>query len=235
MKLLNVDQNAKTVKGQKRGYLTGILYLAPARISGYEVCPGRSRGCTADCLNTAGRGAFSAVQAARIRKTKWYFIHREAFLDALVKDISALEARAASSNLTPVIRLNGTSDIAWERVGKEDAPNVMALFPKIQFYDYTKVVKRAVQAAQDPEWPKNYHMTFSRSEDNEEACQMALCRGANVAVVFRKELPKQLWGWPVFDGDQNDLRFLDPSPVIVGLKAKGRARKDTTGFVVDAV
>ena len=251
-KLLNIDANAKTVKGQKQGYLTGILYLAPADLSGYEVCPQRSAGCTEACLNTAGRGVFSNVQASRISKTKYYFEDRPAFMDDLVLNIKALERKANRMGLTPVVRLNGTSDIAWERVPVPKRilgssvingfPNIMAKFPHIQFYDYTKVTKRAV-AYGEGRMPSNYSLTFSLTEDNDADAIRATGAGCNVAVVFKTDAYAQHvavgnWdgGAEVVDGDQSDLRFADKTGddglgLIVALKAKGPARYDVSGFV----
>ena len=254
-KLLNVDANAKTVKGQKRGYLTGILYLSPADLSGYEVCPQRSAGCTEACLNTAGRGAFSNVQASRISKTKYYFEDRPAFMDDLVLNIKALERKAKRMGLTPVVRLNGTSDIAWERVPVGGFPNIMAMFPHLIMYDYSKVTKRAV-AYGEGRMPSNYHLTFSLTEDNDADAIRAMNAGCNVAVVFQKDAYthhvavgnwqiarwqlSKFWKLPrsneVVDGDQSDLRFADKHGddglgLIVALKAKGPARHDTSGFV----
>lgn len=251
MKLLNVDTNAKTVKGQKDGFLTGVLYLAPARLSGYEVCPQRSAGCTAACLNTAGRGALNNVQQSRIRKTKEYFSDRAGFMAQLHKEIAALIRKADREGLTPVVRLNGTSDIPWERIGLRvdgvQYANLMSAYPDIQFYDYTKVTRRAIAHAQG-KMPDNYHITFSATEDNEDNCAAVLSAGGNVAVVFA-EIPDEydMAGTMcppvrVIDGDADDLRFKDRARVqglasiehagvIVGLKAKGKARKDTSGFV----
>ena len=225
MKLLTT-QNFKTTKGEKLGYLTGILYLAPAKISGYEVCPMRSQGCTDACLYTAGMGAFSNVQLARINKTKMFFEDRDNFLTQLRKDIQALVKKAKKQNMIPAIRLNGTSDIEWTRF------TLMNEFPEIQFYDYTKVLNRL-----EKERPANYHITFSKNESNDKDCVSALKLGANVAVVFNtkkgKELPESWNGYPVVDGDETDLRFLDPKGgYVVGLRAKGKAKKDVTNFVV---
>ena len=219
MKLLTTA-NYKTVKGEKLGYLTGILYLAPAKISGYEVCPRRSAGCTAACLYTAGMGAFSTEQQAIIKKTKQFFEDRDNFLMQLRKDITALVRKAKKTNMTPAVRLNGTSDIEWTRFG------IMEEFPDVQFYDYTKVLNRLKQPI-----PKNYHITFSKSEDNEMDCRWALNLGFNVAVVFNK-LPETYFARPVISGDETDVRFEDARGVIVGLTAKGKAKKDLNNFVI---
>ncbi len=249
-RLLNVDRNAKTAKGQKKGYLTGILYLAPAKLSGYEVCPQRSAGCTAACLNTAGRGTMTTVQKARTAKTKWYFEDRAGFMAQLVKEIAALVRKAERDGLTPVVRLNGTSDIPWERVRQASTGiNIMEAFPHVQFYDYTKITKRALACARG-EMPVNYRLVFSLTEDNDTDAREVLNAGGNVAVVFKDKLPGAAFfsregrittdtsecatdcqSAVVHDGDETDLRHLDPAGVIVGLKAKGKARKDTSGFV----
>ena len=221
MKLLTTA-NYKTIKGEKLGVLTGILYLAPAKISGYEVCPRRSKGCTAACLYTAGMGAFSTVQHARINKTKLFFEDRENFLTQLKKDIKALVKKANKLNFKPAVRLNGTSDIEWIRFG------IMEEFPEVQFYDYTKVLSRLKDKI-----PANYNITFSKSETNEMDCRWALNLGFNVAVVF-KQLPKTYLARPVVNGDETDVRFEDARGVIVGLTAKGKARKDNSGFVVSS-
>ncbi len=225
MKLLNIDANAKTVKGQGRGYMTAILYLAPADESGYEVCPMASAGCRKACLNKAGMGAFSNVQAARIAKTRWYFEDRDAFMAQLVAEVRAFIRKAIKLGLIPVVRLNGTSDIPWERVPVEGQANIMSLFPSVQFYDYTKRHNRR-------DLPANYHLTFSLAEDNDPRARVAASNGANIAVVFRNDkFPATFMGMPVVDGDADDLRFLDGRGVVVGLKAKGPAKKDMSGFV----
>jgi hypothetical protein len=225
MKLLTT-QNYKTTKGEKLGIMTGILYLAPAKISGYEVCPRRSEGCTKSCLYSAGRGAFNTVQRSRVAKTKMFFEQRDAFMDQLRKDIKSLVNKANKQNMVPAIRLNGTSDIEWTRLG------IVEEFPDVQFYDYTKVLNRVTK-----ERPSNYHITFSKNESNDVECLAAIKSGVNVAVVFDTKkgeaLPETWNGAPVYDGDDTDVRFLDPKGgYVVGLRAKGKARKDQTGFVV---
>lgn len=225
MKLLSLG-NTKTVKGEKMGYQTYILHLAPARLSGYQVCPMASAGCAAACLNTAGRGRFTRTQEARIRKTRWFFEDRGAFMAQLVKDIAAAIRKSDRENMIPVIRLNGTSDLRWEDQPVLGYGNVMELFSAVQFYDYTKLVNRK-------DLPTNYHLTFSRSEENENNAEAMLALGFNVAAVFQK-LPATYLGVPVISGDDTDLRFLDPKGVVVGLTAKGKAKKDGSGFVVAA-
>ena len=214
------------MKGEKLGYLSFVLHLAPADLSGKEVCPKRTAGCTAACLNTAGRGGMfkkgettNVIQQARIRKTKLFFENREQFLADLEADIRLGIKQAEKKNMIPCFRLNGTSDLAWEKYG------IIEKFPEVQFYDYTKVRNRKVSHL------KNYHLTFSKADGNDMDVRLVASAGMNVAAVF-KEIPATYIGRPVINGDETDLRFLDPKGVIVGLKAKGKAKKDTTGFVI---
>ncbi len=231
MKLLSTA-NPKIQKGTKLGYLSFILHLAPATLSGKETCPKRTAGCTAACLNTAGRGGMfkrgentNMIQQARIRKTKMFFEDRDAFMKTLYHDVRKGIRQAERLGLTPVFRLNGTSDLAWEKytVGTTDM-NLFELFPTVQFYDYTKVLGRKVSQY------ANYHLTFSAADGNDKDVAGAIAQGMNVAMVFDK-LPAEFMGRVVNDADEHDLRFLDPLNTIAGLKAKGRAKKDTSGFV----
>jgi hypothetical protein len=217
-------ENAKTSKGAAFGYLTGIVYLAPYNLSGVNLCPKASKGCAAACLYTAGRGAFKSIQAARMAKTRWFLNDRASFVAQLKLEIKAAKKRANKLGLKLAIRLNGTSDIVWEKI-----TDIIQSFPDVQFYDYTKIAKRFLF-----ERPANYDLTFSLSEDNETDARFVLSRGGRVAVVFRdKSFPDMFLGYPVVSGDNHDLRFLDARGVIVALYAKGKARKDTSGFVRD--
>ena len=226
--LLSIDTNAKTIKGQKKGYKTGILYLAPASVSGVvTVCIFASDACRIACLYSAGRGQFNSVQTARVNKTKLFVSDKHAFVETLKLNVSKLVSNCLKTKVTPTVRLNGTSDINWERY------SIMQSFPKVQFYDYTKNYIRMIGFLFG-KLPSNYSLTFSRSEINEDLCLDILNRGGNVAVVFRsKTLPLTWNGFKVINGDENDLRFLDPKGVVVGLSAKGKAKSDTSGFVVD--
>jgi hypothetical protein len=234
--LFSIGTNAKTVKGNKYGFMTGVLYLAPSKLSGYQVCPlAAIAQCEEACLYTAGRGAFNSIQQARINKTKRFFEDRSTFMADIVWSIKSLVRKAARANLTPLVRLNGTSDIRWEVIpvtidGQEYA-NIMAAFPDIQFYDYTKDANRK-------DLPTNYDLTFSFSGVTAYAAQVskAIAKGLRVAVVFRKQsdIPSSFMGMECVDGDDSDIRHLDASGVVVALYAKGKAKKDTTGFVVDA-
>jgi hypothetical protein len=238
MKLLTpMISNAKTAKSQLDQYHGALLHLAPANVSGYNTCPAASTGCKAACLNTAGRGGMfkrgestNAIQQARIRKTVMFFEQRELFMSQLIDDIGLLIEQAYKQNKRPVVRLNGTSDIAWESVLIDGFANLFEYFPTVQFYDYTKLPMRVVGNRWD-----NYHLTFSQSESNHSIVSKLASQGHNVAVVFRAELPEFYLGRRVIDGDSNgDFRFLDERGVIVGLKAKGPAKRDESGFVVES-
>ena len=227
MKLLNTG-NAKTRKGEKLGWITYGMHLAPAHASGFNACPWASAGCTEACLNTAGRGAMSSVQKARIAKTRLFFTDRGAFMDQLLDEIGKATRRADKLGMRACFRLNLTSDIPWEaRVNQIDGKSVFQHFPDFQFYDYTKGLKRAVNNRIE-----NYDLTFSRAENNGDAVKIAIQAGLNVAAVFRAALPERWKDREVVDGDETDLRFLDKRGVVVGLVEKGLAKKDSTGFVI---
>jgi hypothetical protein len=235
MKLLSTG-NPKILKGIKQGYNTYILHLAPADLSGYNTCPKATAGCKAACLNTAGRGGMfkkgestNMIQEARIRKTKMFYEQRQDFMLALKKDIELAIKQSKKLGLIPVIRLNGTSDLSWEKYDMIPGQNVFECFPDIQFYDYTKILGRKVKGI------ANYNLTFSAADGNDNDVVKAIQQDYNIATVFgiKKTLPmpESYNGLPVFNGDESDLRFLDPKGVVVGLYAKGKAKKDTSGFV----
>ena len=235
MKLLSTA-NPKVLKGQSAGYNTFILHLSPANVSGYETCPKRTAGCTAACLNTAGHGGMfkkgettNIVQEARKTRTRLFFENRSVFFEQLVREIKNAIKLSAKQGMIPVFRLNGTSDLAWEKYEVVEGKNIFQLFPEVQFYDYTKILGRKV--AHIP----NYHLTFSAADGNDADVLKAIAQGMNVATVFglkkTEPMPETYNGRVVFNGDESDLRFLDPKGVVVGLYAKGRAKKDTSGFV----
>jgi len=222
--------NPKIAKGLAANYATYILHLAPADLSGHNTCPKATVGCKKACLNTAGRGGMfkkgestNVIQQARIRKTRLFFENRNEFLSQLIADIELAIKQCAKKGLTPVFRLNGTSDISWEKY------DIIQRFPNVQFYDYTKVLGRKVSHLH------NYHLTFSAADGNDADVLKAIQQGYNVATVFglkkSQPMPETFNGRRVFNGDDSDLRFLDPKNVIVGLYAKGKAKKDTSGFV----
>lgn len=235
--LTEAHANAKTAKNESfTEFLSYILHLAPYNLSGVNICPMASRGCAAACLNTAGRGRFDSIQVARLKKTKRFLDSRAEFLQDLVKDLQAVERKALKLSKKAVVRLNGTSDIDWSLIKTDDGRNIFDRFQSIQFYDYTKVLKRLERFKLNP--IPNYHLTFSRSESNHAESLKAIQLGFNVAAVFSTEaFPESFLGRPIIDGDAHDLRFLDLKPsdglgAFVGLKAKGQAKKDKTGFVI---
>jgi hypothetical protein len=228
--LLN-EGNSKTSKGEKLGYMTYGLHLAPYYLSGFNVCADASPGCSTACLNWAGRGAMASVQKARITKTLFFFKDKDGFLAQLSKEIKSRILSAKRKGMVPCFRLNLTSDLPWEKI-KIDGKNLMEIFPEVTFYDYTKSPSR-MTAFLEGKMPSNYHLTFSRSESNGAVSMAFLRSGGNVAMVFRNKLPTSYLGHKVVDGDETDLRFLDQPGVIVGLKEKGLAKKDETGFVLE--
>ena len=230
MKLLN-SGNAKTRKGEKQGFITYGIHLAPAHLSGYNACFWASQGCTMACLNTAGRGAMNNVQKARINKTRYFFEKQKEFMHQLEKEIGSAIKSAGRKGMQPCFRLNLTSDLAWEGY-KKDGLSIIERFPQVQFYDYTKGFRR-MQKYLSGKMPSNYHLTFSRSESNGSQANLIAKMEGNVAVVFRGRLPRTFYGLPVVDGDETDLRFLDKRGCVVGLVEKGMAKKDETGFVVE--
>ena len=230
MSLLN-SGNSKTRKGEKKGFTTYGIHLAPASLSGFNVCDSSSAGCRWACLNTAGRGAMTSVQRARIKKTLFFFKDKQKFLAELWAEITKSIKSSAKKGMTPCFRLNLTSDLPWEKI-KFNGQSVMEAFPDVQFYDYCKNPERMTKFV-NGEMPANYHLTFSRSETNGALALAFLRSGGNVAMVFRKSLPASYFGHEVIDGDETDLRFLDGKGKIVGLKEKGLAKKDETGFVLE--
>ena len=239
MNLLSVG-NPKTLKGMAQGYNTYILHLAPSTLSGHNTCPKATPGCISACLNTAGRGGMfkrgevtNTIQQARIRKTNLFYDNRDEFMRLLIKDILLGIKQSAGKGLVPVFRLNGTSDISWEKYPVKMVGivynNIFEAFPNVTFYDYSKVLGRKVNHI------SNYSLTFSAADGNDNDVREAIKQGYNIATVFgiKKTLPMPEYynGLPVFNGDESDLRFLDPKGVVVGLYAKGKAKKDSSGFV----
>lgn len=233
--------NPKILKNNKLGVLTAVLHLAPGDMSGHEVCPKRSPGCTAACLHFAGSPAYmSGKTTARIARTKLLFSDRNLFMNILVLEIAKHLKLAEKQNMEAAIRLNGTSDVVWERkqfilfpgvqklLGLEGKKNIIELFPTVQFYDYTAISGRTP--------PPNYHLTFSAKEQNSNDVLTEIKRGSNIAVVFQGKLPVQITlggkKLVVINGDEHDYRPVDLQGVVVGLKAKGvKGKRDTSGFV----
>ena len=238
-KLLSIGSNPKINKSDKagKGFKTAILHLSPYKLSGKNFCPNASPGCIDGCLNTSGHGRFDKTQEARLRRSKFFINDRQGFMHQLILEIWAFVRHCRKRDLKPAVRLNGTSDIPFENIrftNKEyDFPcngeNIFEWFPMVQFYDYTKSKKRALSKT----LPKNYDLTFSRSEITpyEDIFSIVASR-KNIAVVFKDSIPAYFEGLPVINGDNTDLRFLDPKGFIIGLSAKGKAKKDKSGFVV---
>jgi len=234
MELLSRN-NAKTIKGEEKGYLTHIMYLSPHKQNskGKNLCPNASVGCSTGCLYNSGRAMFSNVNQGRINKTELFLSNQKGFMFKLFSELLIVSNKITEFN--SVVRLNGTSDIPFENIKFMDGKNIFEIFPEIQFYDYTKNPKRF-----DKVLPKNYHLTFSRDEENDAIAFKLLKRGINIACVFDK-LPETYKGYKVINGDEDDLRFLDPKGVIVGLKYKKATVKGgsemnkkayKTGFVI---
>ena len=230
MPLLNYYSQTKMAKGEKFGYKTAILHLAPYNMSGKNVCPKAVTGpggCVDPCLNTSGRGQMNSVQLGRINKTRWYFLERKTFMIQLHNEIKRHINRCDLKGYKAAFRINGMSDLKIENMG------LIEVYPTAQWYDYTKNPIR-MKKFLDGLFPKNYHLTFSLGSTNKKDAKEILKLGGNVAAVFRnKKLPKNYMGFKVFNADKTDLRFRDPKNVIAGLYAKGKARHDQSGFVQD--
>ena len=242
--LLTIGNDAKTILGVEHGVETGVQYLKPHKQSGIaNVCAYASEACAQACIDTAGRMQMDSATNARQNRTELFMLHREQYFIQLIAEIKRLRRRAERRGMIPTIRLNGTSDMLWEKTpvrinGVKIANNIMELFPDVQFYDYTKYpyAKRPTESL-----PANYDLTFSRSETNEHEVLENLRNGRRVAVVYSTKPhgtpPKRYHAvdgsrWKVINGDLSDIRFNDPNGVVVHLYAKGKARKDTSGFVV---
>jgi hypothetical protein len=235
-KLLGIDTNAKTIKGEKYGIKTAILYLMPAMQSGVQLCAmAATAGCEKGCLFKAGRGAMSNVMLSRLRKTLYFNQYREQFMLQLQNELIRERAKAKRKGYKLIVRLNGTSDIRFENIPVSGYPNIMQAVPDIQFYDYTKLSNRK-------NVPANYDLTFSYSGVSDYAPYVAkaVAKGDRIAVVFRNRAiveamlanGETFLGLPIVDGDNSDIRHLEPKGVIVALYAKGPARRDQSGFVV---
>jgi len=224
--------SAKTIKGQKIGMLTGIIYLVPDA----TICSmAKLAGCMAPCLSTAGRGAFRTIQKQRQAKTDCFKTDQRAFMLSFAADVWSLARAAKRRGMTPLVRPNGTSDILWENIEACDGLNIFQCFPDVQFYDYTKHPARKLAG----KTAGNYDLTYSFSGITPIAItHKGLLNPDNsrVAVVFHKrsEIPASFRGWPVVDGDNTDVRHIEPKTVVVALYSKGKAKRDMSGFVQHA-
>jgi hypothetical protein len=225
MPLLNYYSQTKMAKGEKFGYKTAILHLAPFNLSGKNVCPKASKECAAACLNTSGRGMMHSVQKARLDKTNYFWTNKNAFLWDLSREIEQLKKRAANQGFKFAVRLNGTSDLAFHKMKVDGGGTLHELHPDVQFYEYTKVLNYLDHDH------KNLNVTFSDSGSNNKDIEAAIAKGSNVAVVFKDKLPKKWLNKKVINGDLHDLRFKDPRGVIVGLVAKGQGRNINNKFI----
>ena len=222
-------KNSKTIKGEKLGVKTAIMYLSPYtdNSKGINLCSHASVGCAKACLFGSGAARFAGVQNGKRNKTEYFLADRKNFLLQLVKEISTI-VRLHSDKWDIAIRLNGTSDIPFEKFKIIDGKNIFELFPDVQFYDYTKNHIRFEKVL-----PSNYHLTFSRSETNHAKALELLKKGFNVAIVFGvkkvENLPSVYNGYEVINGDETDLRYKDSKNVIVGLKYKLLTGKGSKG------
>jgi hypothetical protein len=221
------DTNVKTAKNAIKTY---ILYMAPAdTVAGFNLCPFASKGCKKSCLYSAGRGKFTNVQESRINKSKYWIFDRVAFNKQLLNELVNINTKAIIGNYKVAIRLNGTSDIDHIGLILRYCNFDVLTLSNLYFYDYTKSIKQIEKYL-----GTSYKLTFSRSESNDEQVKNVLQMGGNVAVVFNLSnnatLPLKYQGYNIINGDDTDLRYFDPNNVIVGLKAKGMAKYDLSGF-----
>lgn len=213
---LLTTNNSKTIKGEKQGWKTYILYLSPYNQNSQKknICPMATAGCAAACLYGAGHGSMDNVKKGRTNKTEFFLADRTSFLRMLYIEIAQLELKHRLEGTNFTVRLNGTSDLSWETFKIIDNKNIFEIFPTVQFYDYTKNPNRFKKPL-----PSNYNLVFSRSETNENVAMGMLKSGVNVAMVFDK-IPASYNNTKVINGDVNDLRFLDEKGVIIGLQYK---------------
>ena len=204
------------------------MYLAPAKLSGHNVCSHSTPECRLGCLNTSGRAGieeFSGITKiadCRIKKTKLFFEHTAFFMQWLIAEIKMAQAKAIRDNYFFSVRLNATSDINWANV-LVDGQNIFQIFPQVSFYDYTKNPSKFANKA------SNYHLTLSYTGRNWLACEELLKQGVNVAMVFKAknviDLPTQFLEYQVINGDLTDYRISDAKGIIVGLKWKRIANR----------
>jgi hypothetical protein len=230
------ESNPKLAKGEKLGVLSKPHNLSPASESGWNMCAQASLGCIAACLHTAGNPVYlDAKIKARLQRTRAFMTMRKAYVALMAFELQALETKAKRLNMVAAWRPNTTSDYPFHSVALVvdgvQHKSLIHYFSGIEAYDYTKITKKALQWAAGL-LPSNYHITFSKSESNDSDVAKVLKAGGNVAAVFEKALPDSYLSKAVVDGDISDVRFMDAKGVVVGLKAKGQAKADLSGFVV---
>jgi hypothetical protein len=221
----SVNATTKHEKAYNYNELVYGLYLAPANMSGYEVCPMRTKECTSACLNESGHNIMrpnnDMINKCRIKKTQLFFEEREFFMEWMISEIESARSKAKKLGYSFSIRLNNTSDLnptsfyITDRLTGEKK-NILQIFTNTIFYDYTKVPNRVKLLSEY----KNYDLTFSFDGKNFLECDNMLNNNIRVAVVFKNDFPKTFLGRKVIDGDLNDLRYKDPKNVIIGLKYK---------------
>ena len=233
-----VNTSAKMLKSKKTSHqYTYIIYLAPAKQSGYQVCPNATKECKMGCLATSGHAGMELVAGtdriknARIKKTRLFFEENEFFMEWVIEEIKAKKRKAEKDGYFFSVRLNGTSDIDWQNA-KFKGYNLFEIFPDVNFYDYTKNVKKYVNK------PVNYHLTFSYTGRNWDKCKVLLEAGNNVAIVFNvkneKDIPAMYKGYKVINGDLTDYRIDDGNGIIVGLKWKRIGNKEAESNVLNS-
>ena len=220
--------NTKTAKNSLKTY---ILYLAPynQNSKGINICPKASKGCAAACLFTAGRGRFDSVKNARINRTEYFLADKERFCLQLAGELVQINKTAKRRSELVAIRLNGTSDLDFIYLLKKYAGLDPFSLDQLIYYDYTKILGKVKKYIDEP----RYILTFSRAEDNHSEALEALQLGANVSAVFNGDLPRRFKGFKVIDGDQSDIVMIYNRGAVLGLKAKGQAKKDNSGFVIN--
>jgi len=230
----SVNFTAKHAKAFNFNELTYALYLSPANTSGYEVCPKRNTECTIACLHESGYNKIdvkeNSINKSRIKKTKLFFENRDFFMNLLISEIKSAKNKALNENYDFSVRLNNVSDVNPERFRLNDK-NILEIFQETKFFDYTKVISRLALVKKYP----NYDLTFSYNGENWDECQEALKNNVRVAVVFKDKLPEEYNGIKVISGDEYDMRYRDPTNVIVGLKFKKVRNKinfESSKFVV---
>lgn len=219
-----INSSAKLMKNKKvSGQYTYVLYLAPAKTSGYNTCKFSTPECRMGCLNTSGRAGMEVITGsqiisnARITKTKLLFEQQDFFMNWVVAEMKRWKLKAEKDNFGFSARLNGTSDIDWENV-RLNGKNIFEIFPDVQFYDYTKSPLKMNSNV------PNYHLTFSYTGKNDKYAEQFIQQGKNVAVVFNvnknQSLPNYFKGYPILDGDKTDYRVDDKKASVIGLRFK---------------